>query len=119
MLKERNGNINIRINRIIQRPPTAKAGGRRTEKKFSRSILKHYDPDRRNRENCLPSLKFVLFRKNRVGMPFTKVNQVFKEAVEAGWLDGCRRLRFFDRLQTIDADAGSATAAGHRRNAHP
>jgi hypothetical protein len=27
MLREKNGNINIRVNRIIQRPPTAKAGG--------------------------------------------------------------------------------------------
>jgi hypothetical protein len=57
----------------------------------------YYDPDHRNRECCSPSLKLVLFRKSRVGLPFTKVNQVFKEAVEADLLHGFRRLHFFDR----------------------
>ena len=61
----------------------------------------------------------VLSRKNRVGLRFTKVNQVFKEVVQANLLDGCRPLRFVDRLQTIDTGPGSAAAAGHRRNAHP
>jgi len=52
-------------------------------------------------------------------LPFTKYNQVFKEFVEAGLLDSCRRLHFIGRLQTIDASAGAAAAAGHRRHAHP
>ena len=61
----------------------------------------------------------VLSRKNRVGLRFTKVNQVFKEVVQAGLPVGCRRLHFIGRLQTIDASAGAAAAAGHRRHAHP
>jgi hypothetical protein len=58
----------------------------------------YYDPDLRNRDRCSPSLKLIPFRKNRVGLPLTKVSQVFKEAVEAALLDGCRRLHFFGRL---------------------
>jgi hypothetical protein len=89
---------------------------------YSGFTIDWYALARRNCKNCLPSPEFVLFRKkkNRAGTLCTKVDQIFgKEAVVAGLLDGFRRLRFFDRLQTIDADAASGTAAGHRRNAHP
>jgi hypothetical protein len=91
----------------------------RVPQEYSTVNRNYYDTDRRNRENRSPSLKLVPFRKNRPGLPFIQVNQVFKEVVEAGLLDGGRRLHFIGRLQTIDASAGAAAAAGHRRHAHP
>src|SRR5208283_5383754 len=55
MLREKMETL-IRINRIIQRPPTA-----------SRLILKRYDPDRRKRERCSPSLKLVFSKRTEWG----------------------------------------------------
>ena len=64
--------------------------------------------------------ELVLFRKNRVGSPFTKVDKSSgNEAVAADLLDGFRRLLFLDRLQRIDAGTASGAAASDCRDAHP
>jgi len=79
----------------------------------------YYDPDRRTREHFSSSLDLVLFRKNRVGFPFIKVNQIFEKIFQASLLGSCRFWHFVDGLQTIYAGADSAAAAGDCRDAHP
>jgi hypothetical protein len=45
---------------------------------------------------CIQLTKIT--RLHPFGLPFTKVNQVFNEVLEAGLLHGCRRLHFIGRL---------------------